>query len=101
MELGLCQCEADSNLCIPLRSSYFLLLYVDDVIPECREYDHAIIQCERLGYPHFFSVKNELFDGQIKLSRSRHLNSILECFNMTDCNGIQLPLKDERLTKIY
>jgi hypothetical protein len=58
MELGLCQCEAESNLCIPLRSSYFLLLYVDDVIPDgIRNVKNMIMppyNAKDLGIPIFF-----------------------------------------------
>jgi hypothetical protein len=61
MELGLCQCEADSNLCIPLRSSYFLLLYVDDVIQDgIRNVRNMIMppyNAKDLGIPKFSVLK--------------------------------------------
>jgi Reverse transcriptase (RNA-dependent DNA polymerase) len=105
-KLGFRQSEADSNLYIStFKNGCFLLLYVDDIllvgpsdgIRNVKSMIMSLYDMKDLGQATLFlGVEIERMpDGRIKLSQSRYIDRMLERFNMTSCNGIQLPLKDD------
>jgi Reverse transcriptase (RNA-dependent DNA polymerase) len=104
--LGFRQCEADENLYIPtFDNGCFLLLYVDDIllvgpiqgIINVKSLIMPLYKMRDLGESSMFlGIEIERFpDGRIKLSQFRYIERLLERFDMTSCNGVQLPMKQD------
>ena len=105
--IGFKQSTSDPNLYIlttPLGGFLFLLLYVDDLLITCRCRDQVNrikkllsdnYRMTDLGPARqFLSIQiDRLFSGDIRLSQERFVQTILQRFQMGDCNGVATPME--------
>ena len=105
--IGFKQSTSDPNLyilSIPTSSYLFLLLYIDDLLITCR-YRDQVNRIKKLLSDNyrmtdlgparqFLSIQiDRLPSGEICLSQERFVQTILQRFQMEDCNGVATPME--------